>query len=167
METPLGEIYLSVDREGALRSLDWHEDGRDYYYSLNRYYRDIECVKRAMPIDLRTLLQDYFAGNLNAIDNIEISLPGTDFQKSVWAALCEVPVGQTCSYGDIANKLENPGAMRAVGMANNANPIALVVPCHRVIGADGKMVGYGSGVTRKEWLLRHEGALATQGSFEF
>ncbi len=166
ISSPLGNMFLSVDEQNVLRSLDWQEEGRDDYYSLDRYYRDVERAPKAAPVPIKQALHSYFDGDVNAIDTIPITLPGTKFQRAVWQALCEIPVGTTCSYGDLADKLNNPGAMRAVGMANNANPIALVVPCHRVIGASGKMVGYGSGVARKEWLLRHEGVLQDQGELE-
>jgi O-6-methylguanine DNA methyltransferase len=84
---------------------------------------------------------------------------GTDFERSVWAELRCIPLGTTISYGELAKRIGNPNAMRAVGLANGKNPIAIVVPCHRVIGANGSMTGYGGGIHRKEWLLRHEGAL--------
>lgn len=163
LETPLGDICLSVDEKGLLRTLDWKEAGRDDYYSLQRYYRDVELKSKRLPKQLGRAIRAYFSGTLKAIEDIPFDLPGTDFQRKVWHALCEIPVGTTCSYKDLAIAIDNPKAMRAVGMANNSNPIALIVPCHRVIGADGKMVGYGSGVTRKEWLLNHEGAIKSQG----
>jgi len=100
----------------------------------------------------------YFAGTLTIFD-LPLDLRGTDFQRRVWAQLLAVPFGQTASYLDIALALENPNAVRAVGAANGRNPVSIVVPCHRIIGSDGKLIGYGGGLWRKEWLLRHEGAL--------
>jgi len=98
----------------------------------------------------------YFAGALGALDALAVDPAGTDFQRSVWRALREIPVGETRSYGEIARRLGNPKAMRAVGLANGQNPIALAIPCHRVIGADGSLTGYGGGMERKRWLLAHE-----------
>lgn len=152
-------MAISVDGADALRSLDWEQDGRAQFFSLDRYYRGADRQEKKAPKEITGALLSYFDGDLGAILNLRTALPGTPFQRAVWTQLCQIPAGVTCNYGDIARRLGNPGAMRAVGMANNANPIALVVPCHRVIGANGKMVGYGSGVRRKEWLLRHEGAI--------
>ncbi len=100
----------------------------------------------------------YFAGTLTAFD-LPLDLRGTEFQRRVWTQLLTVPYGQTATYLDIALALENPQAVRAVGAANGQNPVSIVVPCHRIIGSDGKLIGYGGGLWRKEWLLRHEGAL--------
>lgn len=102
-----------------------------------------------------TQLDEYFAGTRRAFD-LELLASGTPFQRGVWDALCDIPFGATASYRDVATAVGNPQAMRAVGMANNRNPIALVVPCHRVIGADGSLTGYGGGVEMKAWLLDHE-----------
>ena len=101
-------------------------------------------------------LDAYFNGELAAIDGLAVSLVGTPFQVLVWSALQSIPCGETASYGDIARRIGKPNAVRAVGGANNRNPIGIVVPCHRVIGADGSMTGYGGGVERKRWLLAHE-----------
>lgn len=100
----------------------------------------------------------YFAGKLSIFD-LPLDLRGTDFQRRVWAQLLTVPFGQTATYLEIALALENPQAVRAVGAANGQNPVAIVVPCHRIIGSGGKLIGYGGGLWRKEWLLRHEGSL--------
>jgi len=100
-------------------------------------------------------LHEYFDGSRTDFE-LELAPQGTPFQRSVWAALCDVPFGQTTSYGDVAAAIGNPKAVRAVGMANNRNPIALVIPCHRVIGADGSLTGYGGGLEMKSWLLDHE-----------
>jgi len=103
-------------------------------------------------------LAAYFAGSLRVFD-LPLDLRGTDFQRRVWAQLLAIPFGQTASYLDIALALDNPQAVRAVGAANGQNPVSIVVPCHRIIGSDGKLIGYGGGLWRKEWLLRHEGSL--------
>ncbi len=108
-------------------------------------------------------LNAYFAGELTVFD-LPIIFSGSDFQNSVWNSLLEIPFGETCSYGDIARKLNNPGASRAVGLANGTNPIPIVVPCHRVIGSDNSLTGFGGGVETKRYLLEHEGAAGFQAS---
>ncbi len=100
----------------------------------------------------------YVAGDVRAIDAVAVDTGGTEFQQKVWAALRTIPVGATWSYGDLAAAVGNVGAMRAVGSANGANPVSVVVPCHRVVRADGSLGGYGGGLDRKAWLLAHEGA---------
>ncbi|MYL22384.1 methylated-DNA--[protein]-cysteine S-methyltransferase [Halomonas alkaliantarctica] len=102
-------------------------------------------------------LAEYFAGERQRFD-LPLAASGTPFQRRVWAALCKVPFGVTCSYGDIAAALGQPTASRAVGLANARNPLPIIVPCHRVIGASGKLIGYSGGLTRKKWLLAHESA---------
>ena len=113
------------------------------------------------------LLDAYFAGEVGALDEIAVETGGTAFQRAVWAALRRIPVGSTTSYGELARAIGAPSAVRAVGAANGANPVSLIVPCHRVIGADGRLVGYGGGLDRKRWLLAHEGALASQPTLTF
>jgi len=110
------------------------------------------------PSGVATRLARYFEGDLEALAPIDVECWGTPFQQSVWAELRRIPVGQTRSYGDIARAIGEPGAMRAVGTANGANPVAIVVPCHRVIGSDGSLTGFGGGLPNKKWLLEHEGA---------
>lgn len=110
------------------------------------------------PKELREPLERYFAGEIRAIDSIPTRTAGTEFQRSVWAALRTIPAGKTWSYGDLAVRIGRPKAVRAVGLANGSNPVGLVVPCHRVIGSNGSLTGYGGGIERKRWLLRHEGA---------
>lgn len=102
-------------------------------------------------------LKEYFKGERQQFD-LKIEMHGTDFQKSVWQRLLDIPFGETCSYHDIAKRIGNPKAVRAVGAANGRNPVALVVPCHRVIGSNGTLTGYAGGLERKAWLLRHEAA---------
>ena len=115
--------------------------------------------------DLRVAdaLRAYFAGDLSALEQLEVAAPGTPFQTSVWSALREIPCGQTCSYSDIAVRVGSPRAVRAVGAANGKNPVSLIVPCHRVIGADGTLTGYAGGLERKRWLLAHESREAPSG----
>jgi methylated-DNA-[protein]-cysteine S-methyltransferase len=101
-------------------------------------------------------LTEYFAGTRREFD-LPLRLRGTEFQKRVWQELTEIPYGETWSYGELAKRINNPSASRAVGLANGRNPISILVPCHRVIGADGSLTGYGGGLERKRWLLAHEG----------
>jgi methylated-DNA-[protein]-cysteine S-methyltransferase len=116
-------------------------------------------VRRARdPGGLTSALRAYFDGELAAIDGLPLVMEGTDFQRSVWKALSTIPCGETLSYGELARQIGRPKAVRAVGLANGANPIGIVVPCHRVIGADGTLTGYGGGLDRKRWLLAHERA---------
>ena len=103
-------------------------------------------------------LAQYFAQTRREFD-LNLAPKGTDFQQTVWQQLLTVPYGRTVSYMDIANALDKPKAVRAVGAANGQNPISVIIPCHRIIGSNGKLIGYGGGLWRKEWLLRHEGSL--------
>jgi methylated-DNA-[protein]-cysteine S-methyltransferase len=105
-------------------------------------------------------LQAYFSGDLAAVSHLRPATNGTDFQKKVWDALRNIPIGQTASYGELAAKIGKPTAARAVGLANGSNPIAIVVPCHRVIGANASLTGFAGGLERKQWLLEHENAFS-------
>jgi methylated-DNA-[protein]-cysteine S-methyltransferase len=109
-----------------------------------------ECVKQGI-----RQLEEYFKGSRKSF-SLKLLLLGTPFQKLVWQQLKKISYGKVASYGDVARAVGNPHAYRAVGNANNRNPIGIIIPCHRVIGSDGKLVGYGSGLWRKEWLLNHE-----------
>ena len=113
-------------------------------------------TSRGTPSEARRILERYFAGEVGALDGIEVDAQGTPFQKRVWAALREIPVGETRSYADVARAIGAPAAVRAVATANARNPVAIIVPCHRVIGSDGQLRGYGGGLPRKAWLLEHE-----------
>ena len=105
-------------------------------------------------------LEDYFAGARRDFDDLELAPRGSSFQRRVWSALREIPYGETESYGGLAERIGEAGGARAVGLANHQNPIGIVVPCHRVIGADGSLTGFAGGLWRKQWLLGHEGALS-------
>jgi methylated-DNA-[protein]-cysteine S-methyltransferase len=105
-------------------------------------------------------LEEYFSGKRQVFD-LPLKMEGTEFQKRVWRQLTQIPFGETWSYGQLAKRLDNPNGSRAVGLANGRNPIAVIVPCHRVIGADGSLTGFGGGIPRKQWLLSHEGFPAT------
>jgi methylated-DNA-[protein]-cysteine S-methyltransferase len=159
LKTPIGEALLITDEDGRLRAFDWDDYDARLRHQLRRHYgASVPLVDGRAPQRIRAALDAYFAGDVARIDEIECRTAGTPFQRAVWAALRTIPVGRTLSYGALAAKLNAPKAMRAVGLANGANPISVVVPCHRVIGADGSLTGYGGGLERKRWLLAHEGA---------
>lgn len=156
--TPIGEALLVTDEAGYLRALDWADHEDRMRRLLRLHYGTTPLEAGAAPPDVRQALQDYFSGNLSALRRIAWRTAGTEFQRSVWAALTHVPVGTTLSYAALASRIGKPEAVRAVGAANGANPISIVVPCHRLIGAHGSLTGYGGGLDRKRWLLEHEGA---------
>ncbi len=156
MTSPLGEIILMTDEGQNLRVLDFSDYAERMQQLLQRQYGQIEIIPASTPCPYVKNLQDYFNGNLDALDNIPVATGGTIFQRAVWHALQKIPHGQTMSYGELAAKVGNPKASRAIGLANGANPISIVIPCHRVIGKNGSMTGYGGGLERKIWLLRHE-----------
>ena len=157
IETPTGPMLLVTDDEGRLRALDW-EDYASRMKELLRLQVGAVVLKDARaPKDLRAALSGYFKGDLGRLATIRWRVDGTAFQQRVWHALPKIPAGTTMSYGALAAKLKAPRGMRAVGHANGSNPISVVVPCHRLIGANGSLVKYGGGLERKRWLLQHEG----------
>ncbi len=123
---------------------------------LHKRYRSFELVESKLP-EFSSKIRAYLDGDYGSLEDIPLNAGGTDFQQLVWQNLRTIPVGSTASYGQIAANLGKPTAARAVGMANSLNPIGIVVPCHRVIGASGKLTGYAGGLERKQWLLQHEG----------
>ncbi len=158
--TPIGEAVVAVDDGGILRAFDFTEHEGRMRKRLQAHYGGALAARDGrVPAVLGDRIDAYFSGDLAQLDAIECATGGTDFQRRVWAALREIPVGQTTSYGALAARIGSPRAVRAVGLANGANPIGVVVPCHRVIGANGHLTGYGGGLDRKRWLLRHEGVL--------
>lgn len=159
MKTPIGTALLITDGKGQLRALDWSDHEDRLYRLLRRYYGAGVALETAKaPPVLRAALEGYFAGDLKQLDTIACATAGTAFQQAVWTALRKIPAGKTMTYGALAAKLGKPAAMRAVGAANGANPLSVVVPCHRLIGSDGTLIKYGGGLERKRWLLAHEGA---------
>lgn len=160
MASPVGTLLLVTDAEARLHALHWQDGEAHLRQSLKRHYGAKLRLdeRKAPPSPAAQALEAYFAGDLQAIDKVEVAMAGTPFQREVWAALRQIPVGKTLSYGALAAKIGRPKAVRAVGLANGANPIGIVVPCHRVIGADCSLTGYGGGLDRKRWLLDHEGA---------
>ncbi len=158
-ETPTGTMLVATDEEGVLRAMEWFDyEGRMQRLMQSRYGKDAVTLRETKEVSAASrALHAYFDGDLTAVDQVETKTNGTEFQKSVWAALRRIPAGTTKSYGQLAKELGCPNAMRAVGLANGSNPIPVVVPCHRVIGANGSLTGFGGGIERKRWLLTHEG----------
>ena len=161
LATPIGELLIVADRQGRLRAVDWTDyDARmrrllDRYYGRGRYTLDAARD----PGGLTKAMRAYFKGDIDVIDRLPVETTGTEFQRSVWRSLRKIRRGKTISYAELANRIGKPRAVRAAGLANGQNPISIVVPCHRVIGSNGTLTGYGGGLPRKKWLLEHEGAL--------
>jgi len=157
LSSEMGPIIVAT-RDGAVCGLAW----TDGFAAIGRRiraqhpdspWRAVSRVSTAEPV------RAYLDGDLDALEIVEVDVAGTPFQTRVWSELRRIPVGTTISYGELAGRVERPTASRAVGAANGANPVSLVNPCHRVIAANGTLGGYGGGLDRKAWLLRHEGAL--------
>ncbi|WP_426437994.1 methylated-DNA--[protein]-cysteine S-methyltransferase [Bradyrhizobium genosp. P] len=157
LTTPIGMALLVTDDDGALRALDWDDYEARMLELLRLHYGAVALRDGRAPRDLLRALGGYFKGDLDRLAAIEWRVAGTPFQQKVWHALPKIPPGTTMSYGALAARLQAPNAMRAVGHANGSNPISVVLPCHRLIGANGSLVKYGGGLERKRWLLRHEG----------
>jgi len=151
-------MLVVTDRELRVRALDWddHESRMRGLLRLHYGASGFTLESGVMPLGVREALVAYFAGALSAIDSLPIATEGTAFQRDVWNALRDIPAGQTRSYSALAISVGRPAAVRAVGVANGANPIGVVVPCHRVIGKDASLTGYAGGLERKRWLLAHE-----------
>jgi methylated-DNA-[protein]-cysteine S-methyltransferase len=158
LATPIGESLIVTDEAGYLRAFDWADRDAGMTRLLRLHYGSVVPEPGAAPSNLKHLLRRYFEGDIGCLAAIEWRTAGTSFQLSVWTALTTIAPGETLTYGGLAAKLGRPLSVRAVGLANGANPISVVVPCHRVIGADGSLTGYGGGIERKRWLLNHEGA---------
>jgi methylated-DNA-[protein]-cysteine S-methyltransferase len=157
--SPIGGMLVVSDSMQRLRGLGWEDLEERLRRDLARIYGRgaLELKRGAAPGAIRRALQRYFAGKLQAIDEIPVETGGTQFQGNVWRALRRIPAGTTLSYGRMAARLKCPLAVRAVGCANGSNPISVVIPCHRLVGANGSLTGYGGGLERKRWLLEHEG----------
>lgn len=158
--TPIGEALVVTDETGALRAFDFADYEARMRTLMRRHYGEMALEAGVTPPVLRGAIDRYFGGDATAIEGLPWKTNGTAFQRSVWAALCTIPRGQTLSYKGLAERIGKPAAVRAVGLANGSNPVAIVVPCHRVIGANGSLTGYGGGLPRKAWLLEHEGVKA-------
>ncbi len=153
IDTPLGEMLLVCDAQDRLRAVDWDSHRDRLHRLLARHSPDCALSPGAVH---GAALQRYFAGDVAAIDMLPVFTRGTGFQCAVWQALRLVPPGETITYTELAARAGRPAAIRAAGAANGANPISLVVPCHRIVGMDGRLTGYGSGLERKRWLIAHE-----------
>ena len=161
LATPIGELLIVTDGAGTLRAVDWTDHLPRFHRLLHRHYRQDgrNLVERPSASAAAGALAAYFAGELAAIDRLPVATNGTPFQQGVWQALRRIDVGSTITYRELATRAGRPPAVRAAGFANGQNPIGIVVPCHRVVGSDGTLTGYGGGLHRKRWLLDHEGAL--------
>jgi methylated-DNA-[protein]-cysteine S-methyltransferase len=162
VETPIGPMLLMVKGD-MLIGLEFDDQPERYMKDIRRRFSDHEMRERVNPCGFSDRVRAYYKGDLQAIDALPARGDGTPFQERVWAELRRIKVGTTISYGELAIRLGDRNAMRAVGLANGRNPISVVVPCHRVIGADGTLTGYGGGVPRKSWLLNHEGVPIRNG----
>lgn len=159
LTTPVGTLLVVSDTTQRLRALDWTDHEARLHRLLRLQYRQGVSLQNAVvPRAIEGALAAYFAGQLTALDDLPIELGGTPFQRAVWTGLRAIPAGTTQTYGGLAAAIGRPSAVRAVGLANGANPIAMVVPCHRVIGANATLTGYAGGLPRKQWLLTHEGS---------
>ncbi|HZQ52487.1 MAG TPA: methylated-DNA--[protein]-cysteine S-methyltransferase [Bryobacteraceae bacterium] len=158
ISTPIGEALILADVDGHLRAFDWTEHEERMRRLLQLQYGEARFRLRPAqnPNGLANAIERYFAGELRAIDSLPVQTAGTPFQQKVWRALRRVPCGATISYATLAQRIGQPTAVRAVGLANGSNPVGVVVPCHRVIGSNGSLTGYGGGIERKRWLLEHE-----------
>jgi methylated-DNA-[protein]-cysteine S-methyltransferase len=161
LPSPTGLLRIVTDESDTLRLLGWGDadDHTDLRRRLPLGLGRVQLEPRGSASQASLALKAYFEGESAALAALAVETGGSAFQRQVWEALRTIPVGATASYGEIARRIGAIGAARAVGFANNRNPVAIVIPCHRVIGANGALVGYGGGLERKLWLLRHEGAI--------
>jgi methylated-DNA-[protein]-cysteine S-methyltransferase len=156
LASPIAALQVFSDEDGVVRVLDFDTDSPRTRRLMKTWYDDVPVENGAAPAAVRAEMDAYFAGDFAALGRVPWRVVGTDFQKTVWRALLDIPVGTTTSYSALAARIGRPAAVRAVGLANGANPVGVVIPCHRVIGADGSLTGYGGGLDRKRWLLAHE-----------
>jgi methylated-DNA-[protein]-cysteine S-methyltransferase len=156
--TPIGKLQVLSGLDGNLRVVDWTDHEARMLRLLRLHYGEggFQLEPARNPSSLSDALNAYFAGRLDAINDLPVKTGGTPFQRQVWRGLRSIPCGTTVSYTRLAANIGRPTATRAVGLANGANPVSLVLPCHRVIGANGTLTGYGGGNERKRWLLSHE-----------
>lgn len=158
VSSPIGRITLAVC-DGKLCALSSEAHWPRMRKALEKRFGGIELHRAEDPAGVVTSLRAYFRGDLEALGKISVDPEGTPFQREVWGALRKIKAGGTAAYKDLARKIGRPTATRAVGAASGANPIWIVIPCHRLIGANGALGGYAGGIDRKRWLLRHEGAI--------
>ncbi len=164
--SPLGDMLIATDEQGLLRALDWHDHEPRMHELMRRQYpKGRPKLRDTSQRSIATqAMQAYFDGDIALIHKLKVATGGTDFQRQIWTVLRGIPDGETISYGELARRIGNPAAVRAVGLANGANPISIVLPCHRVIGSNRSLTGYGGGLQRKQWLLQHEKALRADAS---
>ena len=161
VETPIGPLDLVVgDRDVCL--FEFERGRRRVEQQLTARFGEVELGDARNTLGYADRIRAYFEGELTALDEIPVDPGGTTFQGLVWSELRRIPVGKTRSYAEVARAIGRPTATRAVGAANGQNPVAVILPCHRVIGADGTLTGYGGGLDRKRWLLRHEGVVVAE-----
>lgn len=163
LATPIGKLAIWLDDKDVLQFVGWSEYREATLKQLARYYavKEITLQPIQQANQVIQTIENYFKGDIKGIDSLAVADFGTDFQKKVWQALRKIPAGATISYGELASQIGSPLASRAVGLANNRNPIAIVVPCHRVIGKNSSLTGYAGGLERKQWLLNHESSQLT------
>lgn len=153
--SPIGDILIAV-ADDRLCALDFADCERRMHQLLRRRFGAFELIPADDPAGIPERIRAYLAGDIHAVDGIAVMMNGSPFQERAWNALRTIPAGATASYGEQAARLGEPKAARAVGHANSLNPIAIVVPCHRVIGMNGALTGFAGGIERKRWLLAHE-----------
>jgi methylated-DNA-[protein]-cysteine S-methyltransferase len=158
LDTPIGEMLIVSDHDGNLRAVDWtdHQPRMRHFLRLHYGEDGFRLEPARNPNELTSRIGSYFAGELSSISTLPVQTAGTPFQREVWSALRKITCGSTISYAMLAERIGRATAVRAVGLANGANPVGIVVPCHRVIGSNGLLTGYGGGIERKRWLLEHE-----------
>jgi methylated-DNA-[protein]-cysteine S-methyltransferase len=158
IDSEIGPIVIVTDSR-ALCALDFGDCEERMKELLTRRFEEIVLRQEANPLGVSEKVHAYLAGDLHALDGVAVDPGGTEFQQTVWTALRMIPVGTTRTYGQLAASIGRPTASRAVGLANSLNPVAIAIPCHRVIGSNASLTGYAGGLQRKHWLLRHEGVL--------
>lgn len=156
IDSEIGPIVI-VTNDRALCALDFADCEERMKELLTRRFEELVLRHEGNPLGVSAKIQAYLAGDLHALEDIAVDPGGTEFQRTVWSSLRKIPVGATRTYGQLAASLGRPTASRAVGLANGRNPVALVIPCHRVVGSNAALTGYAGGLPRKQWLLRHEG----------
>jgi len=158
LDTPTGDMLIVTDEDQRLRAADWVSHEARMMRLLLRHYGEVTFKAPPAPTRALAAFEAYYAGETGALEHYPTVTGGTDFQRQVWTALRGIGVGETKTYSGLAAAIDRPKAVRAVGLANGSNPIAIAVPCHRVIGANASLTGYGGGLERKKWLLDHERA---------
>jgi methylated-DNA-[protein]-cysteine S-methyltransferase len=161
--SPIGDLLIVSDGMN-LCAVEFEGGKQRLEPGLRKRFGEVTLCETNDPQGFSSQIRAYFAGQLDAISGIPVDTGGTEFQRLVWKMLCNIPCGSTWSYSELAQKIGKPGASRAVGLVNGSNPVPLVLPCHRVVGADGSLTGYGGGLDRKKWLIEHEKAPHVPGN---